>query len=1040
LGRGLNFVDERFNRFELFQKNLANKYSLGGEDVRSFAEDKQGNVWIASYSGISMFNIKTRTFHRFLTRENGGLTTNAVNSLVFDQNENLWVGTLGGGIDCFNKQLRKIGNFKIKGPQKAGENKINILYVDKKNNLWAGSTGSGLFRFDKSKNSFSQVFDESQGILSSTIGYVNTILEDSENNLWVGTAYKLFCLKDAGNKKYAFESFMHTNISGSIPSDYVTSLFEDKHKNLWIGSLDQGLFLLDKRNKSFASFQKQDGLPSNTILGILEDSQENLWISTNKGLVKFNVSEKKFRNYTIEDGLVSNELGGYGCCLKAKDGEFLLGSSEGFNIFYPEKIRDNTVTQPIVITDFKLFNQAVKIGKGSPLLKSIRETRKIILNHNQSSFTIEFAALNYIQGSKNQYSYILEGIETEWNIVNHRNFASYNYLKPGKYLFKVKGSNNDGIWNDTPAALEIIILPPFWQTKWAYGLYLLIFMAAIFAIIQYRVARAKQIHLTELNQMKLQFFSNISHELRTPLSLIISPIENILTSAKVNNGITRQLELIYKNANRLVRLVNEIMDFSRAVENKLSISVQLVDIVKFTQELSFFFSDEALRRQITYKFEAKPTHIDAWFDKDKYEKIILNLLSNAFKFTQDNGTISIKIEKLSNDDKPSKKKKTDISEFSSKEVLKICVTDNGIGISPTDLSKIFEQFYQGSNKDYSYQQGSGIGLFLTKTLVELHYGKIFVVSEVGESTCFTILMPLGNSHFKKSEIMEAPINVSSKALEKRVFFPVEDKEDKAKLSQNMPAILLVEDNYELRKYIVSVFSAKYRMLEAENGEIGYKLAYSNIPDLIISDIIMPKLSGIELCKLIKENIITSHIPFILLTAKITLEERIDGIETGADVYITKPFNVKYLEVVIKNLIETRKKIFKRFSQEMSFLPKEISNNPLDQYFLDKIINHVEQNITNTGLSVEDIATHLLMSQGHTWRKVKALTGLTTNEFIRTIRLKNALKLMEEYNLNISEIAYKVGFSSPAYFTKCFKDLYGKSPSSFLSDKKKDILS
>ena len=1037
INKGINYWDKRYNRFELYKKNSNSKNTLCGEDVRSFAEDKRGNVWIATYDGICKFNLQTKQFTQKITKENDGLTTNSINSLAFDSDDNLWVGTFGSGIDRFNKHFVKTGNFKINGIQKAGENKINLLYVDKKNNVWVGTSGSGLFRFDKSRSTFIQIFEESKGVGPYDFGYVNAIFEDSYNNLWVGTAYRLFCLKDLGNNNFSYEIFANSNARGSIPTNYITSIFEYHNKNLLIGTVDQGLLLYNKEKKTFSSFQKQDGLPSNTICGILEDTNGNLWISTNKGLAEFNLLTKKSRNYTIADGLVSNEFNGYNCCLKAKNGEFFFGSSEGFTILSPEKILDNSVTKPIILTDLKIFNQSVKVGiKGSPLQKNISETKKIILNYTQSSFTIEFVALNYIQGSKSRYTYLLEGLEYKWNIIDHKNSASYSYLKPGKYVFKVKGSNNDGVWNDAPATLEIIILPPFWKTNWAFLLYFLIFTAAIYGIIYLRVTRAKQIHLLEINQMKLQFFANISHELRTPLSLIISPLESIIAYAKENKEITKKLELIYKNSNRLFRLVNEIMDFSKATENKLSISVQCGDIVKFTQELTNFFSDEALRRQITYKFESELMHIETWFDPDKYEKIILNLLSNAFKFTPDNGTISISIEKLTRESLMLKKKKYNILKVPSKEFIQISVIDNGKGIPPAELAKIFERFYQGSNEDYTYQVGTGIGLSLTRTLVELHHGKIFATSEKWKETSFTVLMPLGNDHFKKSEILMEPVDVSSK-MQKYKLFEDEFQNNKPDPPQNAPTILLVEDNIDLRRYILSAFSYKYKIIEAGDGELGYKLAVENVPDIIISDVIMPIMSGFDLCKQIKENILTSHIPIILLTAKITLEDNIKGIETGADAYITKPFNIKYLEVVTNKLIETRKKLFKRFSQDAYILPKEMSNNSLDQELLEKIINYVETNIANTELSVEDLSSHLLMSPGHTWRKVNSLTGMATNEFIRTIRLKKAIKLMEESNLNISEIAYKVGFSSHSYFTKCFREQYGKSPSAFLSKDKKN---
>lgn len=1034
MGGGVNLLDERYKRFEIYKKNPNLKNTLCGDDVHDMAEDKQGNIWMATFNGISMFDVKSRQFVRTITKEKGGLTTNAVNSLAFDSEENLWVGTLNEGVDRFNKNLVKTGNFKIKGIQKAGENKINLIYIDSKDNVWVGTSGSGLFRFDKSKGSFVQIFNEAQGVGSNEFGYVLTIMETSDNSLWVGTAYRLFCLKDADNHNYTYKIFNSDDRPGSIHSNYIVSLLEDHDKNLWVGSLDHGLFLYDKRRNSFVSYTKEDGLASNTVYGILEDNDSNLWISSNKGISKFNPFNKKITSYTVEDGLVTNEFIG-NSFLKSKDGELFFGSNEGVNGFYPATIKDNKTVQPVLLTDFKLFNQSVHIGdKGSPLSQNITETQKIELKYNQSSFTLEFVALNYIHGSKSRYAYILEGLENTWNIIENKNAATYSYLKPGNYIFKVKGSNNDGVWNNTPATLEIVILPPFWKSKLAFVLYILLFITIIYLIIHFNVSRAKHIHLAELNQMKLQFFANISHELRTPLSLIISPVEQLLEITVKNPTVKDQLGMIHKNAKHLVRLVNEMMDFYKAEESNLTISVQPVDIVKITREFSTLFNYEASCRQISYTFEAEPSSIEAWLDWEKYEKIVLNLLSNAFKFTPDNGVVSIKMDKLASGSIPpeNNKRKPIIS---ATEWVRINISDNGREISPTDITKIFDRYFQGNHKAYKYQAGTGIGLSLTKLLVELHHGRIFATSQKEKETCFTILLPLGNTHFKTSEISEDPADIQLNSVD-YTDITNQRKMKESELPQNAPILLLVEDHVELRNYIHSIFSATYKIIEASNGDIGYSLALENVPDLIISDIVMPGISGIELCKRIKENIITSHIPIVLLTAKTTIEDKIGGVEVGADAYITKPFNIKHLETVIRNLIETRKKLFQRFSQDVYILPKEISSNLLDQEFLEKIIKYVEDNITSAELSVEDLADHLLMSPGHVWRKVKALTGTTTNEFVRNLRLKKAITLMNETNLNISEIAYKVGFSSPAYFAKCFKDQYGKSPSAFVTTKKK----
>ncbi len=1033
IGKGVNFIDKRYKQFNLFKRNNFNSNSLCGEEVRSFAEDKNGNIWVATLDGICMYDITNNQFLKKITCEKDGLSTNAVTSIVFDSDNNLWVGTLDKGIDRFDKNMIKTGNYRIKSIQKAGENKINTIYIDKKNTLWVGTSGSGLFRYDKSKDSFIQVYNE-KGVGPNEFGYVFSVLETSDHRLWVATAHRLFCLEEKDDNIYAFKIYASDSATGNIHSNSIATLFEDHNQKLWIGSMDYGLFQYDKNRDIFFSYTVKDGLPSNSIVGLTEDNKGNLWISTANGISKFNLSDKTFTNYNAEDGLISN-IFNQNSILRSKKGILFFGSNEGFVSFNPDNISTNFSTYPVCLTGFKLFNQSVPIGKkGSPLRKSITETKKIVLKHYQSSFTIEFVALNYIQGSGSQYAYILEGLESKWNIIKGGNSASYSYIRPGKYLFKVKGSNNDGIWNDTPATLEIVVLPPFWKSKPAYLLYIVTVIFIIYSIIKYRISVLKQIHLAELNQMKLQFFTEISHELRTPLSLIISPVEKLFAFLSDNNEFRYQLELIHRNANRLYRMVNEIMYFYQIAESKLNLSVQSGDIVKYISELTYYFYEEAERRQIKFVFKSDLPSIEAWYDPDKLEKVVLNILSNAFKYTPDGGIISIKLEKVAKGSLRLTEKENHIPKVKAKDFLRITITDNGKGIAADEISKIFDRFYKGNNKAYSYQEGTGIGLFLVKKIVELHHGTIYAKSEIGKETCFTILLPLGNAHFNKSEINKKSLDLKISTGDNTDIL-TGATESKSEVLPNTATILLVEDNFDLRKYIVSNLSGKYKFLEAGDGETGYKKAVEFLPDLIISDIIMPVLSGIELCRQLKENIITSHIPVILLTAKTTLEDKIDGIEKGADAYITKPFNFVYLEAVIRNLIETRKKLFQRFSQDIYIIPKEITTNTLDQHFLEKVIEYIENNISKTELSVEELSSHLLMSQGHLWRKIKSLTGLTTNEFIRTIRLKKGIQMMQEGKLNIAEIAYRVGFSSPAYFTKCFREQYGRSPSSYITGNK-----
>ncbi len=1027
--RGINIWDKKNTKFELYQKNTFLKNTLSYNDVTGFAEDTQGNLWITTDGGgIYLFNTQIRKLIKAITKnKNNSIQTNSLMAIIYDSNENVWVGTWKEGIDRLDKNGSKIKNYRIEGVQRIGDNKILCLYEDKHKNIWAGTNGSGLFLYNQISDEFDQVYEKKDPVQLPYLEYVTSIFEDSDNTIWVATLWGLRILNKNDDGSFSFHVFFSSNNPKSISSNRITTIFEDSKKNIWFGTEDKGLNLFNKQDSSFTVFQKQDGLPNNSIKGILEDKDGNLWISTNKGITKFNPVIKTFKNYTKEDGLNSDQFY-LNSCIKTKNGEFYFGGNNGFNAFYPGNIKENMLVPKLCLTDFKIFNKSVPIGeKGSPLKKHISLTDKITLLYNQNSFTIEFVALNYTRSSQNQYAYILEGLESDWNYVGHKRSANYTFINPGTYIFKVKGSNNDGIWNNIPITLKITILPPYWKTIWAYLLYIFVFVSLLYLFIKLWITRVKQLQILELNRMKLHFFTNMSHELRTPLSLILSPLEEIISLFSLKKDLRRQLLLIYKNADRLFRIVNQLMDFNKAEDDKLNIIVKLGDIVKFLREISGFYNDEAKRRQIEYLFISDFDKIDAWFDADKLEKIILNLLSNAFKYTPDGGKVKIKIEKSSqvNNEKKYHDKPTT-------GYVKISIINNGKGIPNKFIDKVFDRFFQIPEENGTSKASTGIGLFLTKNLVELHHGKITVTSEEYKETSFMVFLPLGNTLFKQEEIFSQPVEEYSSSLKLLSENNLGGLQNHIPL-ERVPVILIVEDNFELMQYMTSRFSKSYKLLQARDGESGYKIAVEHIPDLIISDIIMSNTSGIELCKNIKENILTSHIPFIFLTAKAALNDKIEGVETGADAYITKPFNIHYLEATINNLIKTRHKLFQRFSQEAYMLPKEISNNTLDQEFLKKILKYIEDNITNKELSVENLASHLLISRGHTWRKIKSLTGQNANNFIRIIRLKKSIKLMESGEFNISEIAYKVGFTSPAYFAKCFKEEYGITPSEFIAN-------
>lgn len=1040
--KGLNVVDENFDKFESFQRNGSERFTLGNNYVKGFSEDKNGILWIGTDGGgVSCFNTLTRQFTSVIP--NSSLSSLAVMSVLCDSQQNIWVGTWGGGIDRFDRTGRKIKNYSVEGSFTNGPNNAACLYQDTFGNIWAGSSSNGLFVYDPKDDRFSLMEDpvhnsNGQNAIVANTTYVNVILETSDHKIWVGTSYGLACLTRLDNGRYSFTEFLHSAKPGSISSFRITALFEDSHHNLWVGT-EEGLNRYDSRHQTFTSFRKQDGLLNNTINGILEDASGNLWISTNKGISKFNMADATFQNFTKDDGLVTNEFNAR-ACIKTNRGELFWGGNNGMNAFYPDHIKVNNNIAPVCITQLMIDNVPVKIGaKGSPLQKNIGETSQLILNHEQTSFSIEFVALNYTHSSKNQYAFMLEGFDKDWNHVGNRRMASYTNLDAGTYVFKVKGSNNDGLWNETPTSIEIIILPPYWKTIWAYVVYVLFFFALLWTVVRLLIAHSAQAerlkfemlqraHSEDLNKMKIQFFTNVSHELRTPLTLILSPLEQILSSDKVKDVIKDQLSMIYRNAERMYGLVNELMDFTKSEENRLKMNVQHNDIVRLTHNMFVLFVDEAQRREIDYQFLSEADHLMLWFDKNKMEKIMINLISNAFKYTPNRGQIEVRIVRV---DHSNIQPNLNLAHASG--YIKIEVVDNGSGIPQNEIARVFDRFFQSPEQGRMHKTGTGIGLALVKNFVELHHGHVSVTSEQWKETTFSMILPLGNLHFSKDEVITEAVETAQISIEASDLMP-QPKPDSSKLLKNAPLILVVEDNFELRKYIVSMLSNHYQVLEAADGQAGCDIAFEQIPDLIISDIAMPILTGIELCQKVKENIITSHVPVILLTSKASMEDQIEGIENGADIYITKPFHADYLAVTIRKLIETRRLIYRHFSQDIYVMPHEISTNELDKKFLKQAIEYIETNAINEEISVENLSAFLSMNRSNVYRKIKALTGQTATEFIRTVRLKMAVKYLESGQYQISEIAYKVGFASPGYFAKCFKSQFGKSPSEFLPQK------
>jgi signal transduction histidine kinase/DNA-binding response OmpR family regulator/streptogramin lyase len=930
-------------------------------------------------------------------------------------------------------------------PTTLSDDKISVLYEDSFGILWIGTVAGGLNRYDDSNAQFISYKNDPDDSTTLSHNRVYTIVEDKTGTIWIGTF-------GGGLNKFKrdTEDFIHylsdPENRFSLSNNKIYSILEDQSGYFWIGTVGGGLNKFDRGKDIFHHYRETDGLANDVIYGILEDDHRNLWLSTNKGLSKFNINQESFKNFDWRDGLQHDEFN-QGAAFKNKSGEMFFGGINGFNIFHPDSIRDYTETPEIAITDFLLLNKPVSIGfdtlwSRTILEKSISETEIIELNYDDNVFSIEFAALDFRNPEKNKYAYIMEGFNEEWTYTNaDRRFATYTNLDPGEYVFRIKGSNADGIWNEKGASLKLIIHPPWWATWWAYVAYLLVFISVFISSTRFYLNRQRLKHqlmlehdhaekLEEMDHMKSRFFANISHEFRTPLTLILGPAENIVK--RISSDPVKEADLITRNSKRLLQLVNQLLDLSKLDAGKLELKTSAGNIVSFVRGISLSFESLSESKDIILKIKSNREFIEVYFDREKMIKVLTNLLSNAFKFSPEGEKVLITIEEKENNS------------------VEIKIRNTGIGIPMKELPKLFNRFYQVDSSQTKEYEGSGIGLALTKELIELHHGTITVESKERDSgskdfawTQFTINLPLGIMHLKNNEIVQPKIDrpasetEDEKLLEHEISLEEEDylskktfTESKVLHNETKLTILVVEDNYDMRGYIKESLSENYLIEEAINGEQGVRIAMKIIPDLIISDLMMPKMDGVELTRVLKNDEITSHIPIIMLTAKSGQESRIEGLQTGADDYLTKPFDLKELQIRVDNLINIRKKLQEKFSKGEFLTRKPIAKKlkSIDEKFLAKVIEIIEKHLSEEEFSIEDFSKEVGMSRHHLHKKLKAIVGKSPSQYVRSVRLHRAKELIEEGNGNISEIAYNVGFSSPAYFSRCFKKEFGYSPS------------
>jgi signal transduction histidine kinase/ligand-binding sensor domain-containing protein/AraC-like DNA-binding protein len=1041
---GLNFYNPINSNFQHYRAGDRNT-DLNNEIVNAFFEDGD-LIWIATEGGVNILDSRTHTYS-YLTHDprlQNSISSNAVWAITKDKQGNFWFGTWAGGLNKYDPDGKRFTRFYATGePGALSSNNIFSIVEDDNRNLWIGTMGGGLNKYDPLKGKFTLY--QHDPIDSSTISnnWVQQVFIDKSQRMWVSTYNSVDLMHRESSSFHHFFSD-EDNLSG-ISDNGALVIFQDSKDNIWFGT-ETGLNLFHPADSTFTLFNTDDGLPGNAIMAIREDDKGNLWLSTSNGISKFvdginQPREIVFKNFDVRDGLQGNRFNRRSS-LKTRKGKIMFGGKNGFTSFDPERILSDSIKPRIIITQFLISNktEAVPGMKDILLENNISLAKKIKIQYRNSVFTIKYAALNFITPEKNQYRYRLEGFEEEWNSVGNQRSATYTNLDPGEYTFRVIASNSNEIWNMEGAAIMIEILPPWYRTSLAYFAYFLLISSIVllfrrFVVIRTRLQQQLAIQnlerekLGQVNQMKTRFFTNISHEFRTPLTLIISPLESLLSDINLKPGISAQLTIIQKNARRLLRLINQLLDISEIEADHLKLKVSQGDIVDYIREIASIFRWPANQRNLKYAFKSEIGSLNCYFDGDKLEKIFYNLISNAFKYTPDKGTIGVYLTVVNEP----------VEQYG--KYIEVAVSDSGVGIRHEEQEKIFEHFYRSEDIENLNQGGSGIGLGLVKGLVNVYRGGIRVRNKKEGGTEFIVRLPVDKDLFNPHEMdisgnEHAPVTLDLYDVEQGLVSDQVQKEEvnhtkETDLSKFL--LLIVEDNAELRNHLVSYFSETYKVLEAEDGRVALDLAIEISPDLIISDIRMPEMDGIELCKILKTNRNTSHIPIILLTAKATAGDRFEGVSMGADAYITKPFDIKLLQATAMNLITVRLNMKEKFTRSVVIEPSEIAITSIDEKFLQKAIAIVEKNIANPDYSVDTFSKDIGMSRSHLHRKFVGLTGHSPSGFIRTLRMKRASQLLTKGQLTVSEILFEVGIKSRSYFTKSFKEQFGMSPTEYVAN-------
>ena len=1040
--KGLILVPGISNKFDYYGYKSIHNNTIGSSCVMAIHTDEQATIWIGTDNdGLYAINDQGKQLRHYTHQAgNPQSVPGTILCLYEDSNQELWLGSYFDGLARMNKQTGTCQDATslLQGNLNAGKPKVSCIIEDKNKNLWVGTYGSGLYKinlptqhvtyYESTRNE-----NDDWSINRLPNDWISYLLEDREGMIWIGTYKGLAVLNPQTDN---FINYKKQN--NLLPGYVVYSLLESSNGEIWAGT-SEGLVCLNKDRLTPVLFTTADGLPSDIICGLAEDEKKNIWISTHQGISKLNPPEKKFINYYAGDGLQGNEFTRT-AVFKDKRGKIFFGGTNGVTAFYPQDITEIKKEMNVLITGFHVANRPVKKGdkSGNNVITdtAVMDTEQFTLAYNENTFSIDFSVLEFSNPDRISYQYKIKELGDEWiSTQPGTNRVTYSSLKPGKYTFSVQARDHNNFSNIR--TVTIAITPPWYQTWWAKVIWGCLGALLIYALTMYILSRIRhrqevmrQKHMEQINEAKLQFFINISHEIRTPMTLIISPLEKLLAEHSEKQPVYL---MIYRNAQRILRLINQLMDIRKLDKGQMHLKFRETDIVGFINDLMQTFNYQAQKKNITFTFEKELEGADSlkvWIDLNNFDKVLMNVLSNAFKYTHEGGNIEVSLKTGHND----------AYRGALKDYFEIDITDNGIGIDKNKIEQIFERFYQIDNDMTQSNFGTGIGLHLSRSLVELHHGIIKAENrEDGQGTRFIIRLPLGSNHLKAEEL-ENPEETGSEPtisqLPKDSIYETEEEnktnEYRKPKAKTRYRVLIVEDDEEIRRYIRSELDSDFRIYECTNGREGLETILKEKPDLVISDVMMPEMDGITLCRKIKQNIIINHIPIILLTAKSKAEDQIEGLEIGADAYIVKPFNTELLRTTISNLIANRERLRGKLVGEQQVEEKitKIEMKSNDEILMSKVMKTINDHLADPTLNVEMLAANVGMSRVHMHRKLKELTNQSARDFIRSIRLKQAANLLREKNLSVSEVAYATGFSNLSHFSNTFRDLYGISPSEY----------